>query len=111
MNRSDQPGNERLAMGGTHQSAERRSSTSCGRCGAHQVEWLHDQQKGFLTPVGDPNGRPSKRRYLVGVTPESIASTSSVVFTSAKIRAMVFSSASWVSRLTSATASFTRIMR
>ena len=45
------------------------------------------------------------------VGPASSATTSSVVFTSAKTRAMVFSSASWVSRLTSATASLTRTIR
>ena len=37
--------------------------------------------------------------------------TSSVVFTSAKARPIVFSSPSWVSRETSATASLTRIVR
>jgi hypothetical protein len=47
----------------------------------------------------------------LSVGPASSAITSSVVFTSAKTRAMVLSSASCVSRLTSATASATRIIR
>ena len=49
--------------------------------------------------------------HATAFAPSSIATTSSVLFTSAKLRCMVLSSDSCVSRWTSATASLTRIMR
>ena len=65
----------------------------------------------LMPPCTFADNTPKCRYPVALAATASIATTSSVVFTSAKRRSMVFSSASWVSRFTSATASWIRIMR